>query len=287
MENEQAECLVAAACGGQYDWRSLHLALVLQGGAQDGAKVYRPHVPLPTSPPFPPHHTHTTTTNTTQPFHASVPIFFCVACIVTMASGQPSRAAQRRRGRRKRAMLRHEQQSIAMALAAALHHSRRWSAAERRPTGTEDRRQDPTHAGLRAQKTPPQGERPGSLAEPAPQRSDRSLRLPCRLWRARQAMQWTPPPSASSRLLQARREEEKKKKKKKKKKAKEERKERLMLEIHRKVCADQPVTYSMARVAWHHFLLLVHCWEEEEEEEEEEEATSSHSSSSTRLSTSL
>ena len=31
--------------------------------------------------------------------------------------------AQRRRGRRLRAMLRHEQQSIAMALAAALHHS--------------------------------------------------------------------------------------------------------------------------------------------------------------------
>ena len=30
----------------------------------------------------------------------------------------------------------------------------------------------------------------------------------------------------------------------------------------------------MARVAWHHFFLLVHCWEEEEEEEEEEEATS-------------
>ena len=33
-----------------------------------------------------------------------------------------------------------------------------------------------THAGLRAQKTPPPGARPGILAEPGPQRSDRSRR---------------------------------------------------------------------------------------------------------------
>ena len=32
------------------------------------------------------------------------------------------------------------------------------------------------HAGLRAQKTPPPGERPGILAEPGPQRSDRTVR---------------------------------------------------------------------------------------------------------------
>ena len=55
-------------------------------------------------------------------------------------------------------------------------------AAERRPTGTEDRRQgreveeQATHTGLLAQKTPPPGERPGILAEPGPQRSDRSRR---------------------------------------------------------------------------------------------------------------
>ena len=48
----QAECLVAAACGGQYDWRNPHLALVLQGGARDGASVYRPYAtpPCPLSP---------------------------------------------------------------------------------------------------------------------------------------------------------------------------------------------------------------------------------------------
>ena len=66
MENEQAECLVAAACGGQYDWRSPHLALVLQGGAQDGASVYRPYALLPTPPPLLPTTHTTTTTNTTK-----------------------------------------------------------------------------------------------------------------------------------------------------------------------------------------------------------------------------
>ena len=38
-------------------------------------------------------------------------------------SGQPSGAARRRRERRLRSMLRHEQQTVRMALAAALHHS--------------------------------------------------------------------------------------------------------------------------------------------------------------------
>ena len=33
-----------------------------------------------------------------------------------------------------------------------------------------------THDGLRAQKTPPPGERPGCLLDPGPQRSDRTVR---------------------------------------------------------------------------------------------------------------
>ena len=83
-----------------------------------------PHHPPPTThpPTHPtPHTPHPTPHNHHhhQPFHASVPIFFCVACIVKMVSGQPSSAAQRRRGRRLRAILRHEQQSIAISLAAA------------------------------------------------------------------------------------------------------------------------------------------------------------------------
>ena len=48
-------------------------------------------------------------------------------------------SAKRRRERRLRAMLRHERQTVAMELAAALHHSRDGGACdELRPAGTED-----------------------------------------------------------------------------------------------------------------------------------------------------
>ena len=84
-------------------------------------------------------------------------------------------------------MLRHEQQTVRMALAAALHHSagpkekvemqqngapRGQKTAARAGEEVEYEK----HAGPRAQKTPPPGERPGLLAEPGPQRSDRTVR---------------------------------------------------------------------------------------------------------------
>ena len=70
--------------------------------------------------------------------------FFCVTCGGMDLSGQPmvaraSGAAQRRKLRRLRADLRHEQQSIAMALASALHHSADKTTTVQRPTGTEER----------------------------------------------------------------------------------------------------------------------------------------------------
>ena len=49
--------------------------------------------------------------------------FLCVLLVMDELSGQPMRAAQRRRQRRLRSMLRHEQQSIRMALATVMHHS--------------------------------------------------------------------------------------------------------------------------------------------------------------------
>ena len=64
-------------------------------------------------------------------------------------------AAKRRRERRLRAMLRHERQTVAMELAAALHHSRDVGP------GKDD--------GLRAQKTASSGKRPGVLTEPEAQ----------------------------------------------------------------------------------------------------------------------
>ena len=72
-----------------------------------------------------------------------------------MDVGRVTGAAKRRRERRLRSMLRHEQQTVAMELAAALHHSRDVGPG--------------THVGLRAQKTASSGgRRPGVLKEPEP-----------------------------------------------------------------------------------------------------------------------
>ena len=84
-------------------------------------------------------------------------------------------------------MLRHEQQTVRMALAAALHHSagprekveKQQNGAPRGQKTAARAREEvehATHYGPRAQETPPPGERPGILAEPGPQRSDRSRR---------------------------------------------------------------------------------------------------------------
>ena len=64
-------------------------------------------------------------------------------------------AAMRRRQRRLRAAWRHEQQSIAMALAAALRHSRDGGPV--------------TNAAPRRLTTARAGVRPGILSEPGPQ----------------------------------------------------------------------------------------------------------------------
>ena len=84
-------------------------------------------------------------------------------------------------------MLRHEQQTVRMALAAALHHSagpkekvemQQNGAPQGQKTAARagEEVEYEKHAGLLAQKTPPPGERPGILAELGPQRSDRTVR---------------------------------------------------------------------------------------------------------------
>ena len=89
----------------------------------------------------------------------------------------------RRRQRRLRSWLRHERQTVAMELAAALHHSRdvgpgthaglraQKAASSREEAGVE------THHALRGLKTLPPGMRPEQLPEaPGPQRCDRTVR---------------------------------------------------------------------------------------------------------------
>ena len=90
-----------------------------------------------------------------------------------MAGGDDGEgAARRRRQRRLRSWLKHERQSVAMALAEYTHHASRGQTRARAREEVELA----THFGLRAQKTPPPGERPGLLLEPGPQRSDRTVR---------------------------------------------------------------------------------------------------------------
>ena len=69
-----------------------------------------------------------------------------------------------------RAWHHHERLTVAMELAAALHHG-----AQRLETVVEEPRkvEHETNNALRRQRTPPLGVRPGILAEPGPQRSDR------------------------------------------------------------------------------------------------------------------
>ena len=84
-------------------------------------------------------------------------------------------------------MLRHEQQTVRMALAAALHHSAGPKVkVEMQQNGALRGQKTAARAGeevvhdahdaLRGQKTPPPGVRPGSLSDPGPQRSDRTVR---------------------------------------------------------------------------------------------------------------
>ena len=76
------------------------------------------------------------------------------------AARDAATSARRRRERQLRSFLRHEELSVKMVLARALHHS-----AQRVEVPREVEEQV-LHAGPRAQKTPPPGMRPASLAEP-------------------------------------------------------------------------------------------------------------------------
>ena len=108
----------------------------------------------------------TTTTTTTTAISRKSALVLCHLS-VSMASGQPMSAAQRRKERRLRSWWLHEQQSIAMPW-----QLRRTTACSRKAL-CRARGQPP---GLRRQTESPPEARPGILAEPGPQRSDRSLR---------------------------------------------------------------------------------------------------------------
>ena len=84
--------------------------------------------------------------------------------------------------RRLRSWLRHERQTVAMELAAALHHSRdvgpgtHAGLRAQKAAGSGEVEAHETHSALRGPKQPPSRERPGLPPEPRPQRSDRTMR---------------------------------------------------------------------------------------------------------------
>ena len=84
-------------------------------------------------------------------------------------------AAKRRRLRRLRSWWRQEQQTVAAVLATVSHHSypkvdtaHDGLRAQRTVTSTREGVEHVTHGGLRAQKPPLPGKRPGVLLDPDP-----------------------------------------------------------------------------------------------------------------------
>ena len=166
-------------------------------------------------------------------------------------------------------MLRHEQQTVRMALAAALHHSagpkekvemQQNGAPRGQKTAARagEVEEQVTHAGIRAQKTPPPRVRPGILAEPGPQRSDRSRRrfsgdclptlgLPVLTGALGEQVDSSALRFLTASALEAERKlEEEEKKKAKVKKLKEDMEasehEEKMLELNRRFQADLPLS---------------------------------------------
>ena len=151
------------------------------------------------------------TTTTTRVRQVCDLLFFALRTPWPELSGQPTGAALRRRQRRLRSWWRHEQLSIAAALATVMHHSSgkvhtangaprsqttATSAREveardaRSPTGTEVA---PTGGAARHPRGAPAEERPQPGAQ------GKACRCSPRLsWRAWQTKSWTPQRSPSS-----------------------------------------------------------------------------------------
>ena len=120
------------------------------------------------------HHNHHTSRLSTRLHARCVVVVTSFVWTLAVAMSERVGAAKRRRDRWLRAWHRHEQLTVAMELGAALHHS-----AQRPKTVVDDPKEEVENVrrdGLRAQKSPPKGVRPGSLLDPWPQRSDRTVR---------------------------------------------------------------------------------------------------------------
>ena len=169
-------------------------------------------------------------------------------------------------------MLRHGQQTVRMALAAALHHSDGpKEKVEIQQNGAPRGQKTAARAGEevdpREQETPPPGARPGILAEPQPQRSDRSRRhfsgdclptlgLPVVAGALGEQVDYSTLRFLTAAALKAKRkleEEEKTKMKKLKEEMEAAEHEEKMLELNRRVQADFPLS-AAERSAWRQWI---------------------------------
>ena len=174
--------------------------------------------------------------------------FSCAFMMSTNVGFDTATAAARRRQRRLRSWLRHERMTVAMTLAEKLHHTSRGQKFAR--VGEEVVHD--AHDAPREPKTPPPGVRPGSLAEPGPQRSDRTVRRSSGDSLPTLALPSLAVDSSALRFLTAsaleakRKLEEEEKMKAKVKKLKEDMEaaehEEKMLELNRRFQADLPLS---------------------------------------------
>ena len=206
-----------------------------------------------------PHRVRTTTTTTTSVSLKQVDLCCVSNCGATLAVGLMAdgegTSAMRRRQRRLRSWLRHERQTVAMELAAALHHSRdvgpgthaslraQQAASSREEAGVE------THNALRGLKTLPPGMRPEQLPEaPGPQRRDRTVRgtsvgsslLAVQSLRGADGVDNTAAKFLLQQALKMKKEEEEEKERRRKRE--EAQYEARMLELDRRVFRDEQLT---------------------------------------------
>ena len=194
--------------------------------------------------------TTTTTTTTTSVSLRQVDLFCVSNCGATLAVGEGT-SPSRRRQRRLRSWLRHERQTVAMELAAALHHSR-------------DARSNVVHSALRGQKAS-SGTRPApheEVSEPQGGAVTDGYVAALAPWVARPALA---APTAdgvdaaalsflvTQSLAQQEKEKAEEKERAKVQKLKEEKEERRMQWINAKVRDDLPLIHEEHQ-AWRRWI---------------------------------
>ena len=142
----------------------------------------------------PHHHHHLEHEHSRRPCVLRTPLVLLQRPAMSMAGGVGATSPRRRRERQPRSFLRHEELSLKMALARALHRS------VQRVEGPREGVEHEKNVGQRAQKPPLPGKRPGVPTEPEAHAGQsrsvtwlpQGLSSPHRCWRTLQLTLRTP-----------------------------------------------------------------------------------------------